>query len=201
MSTYEHVGYVRYNAHPAAPLAIGDLQIMKGWKGDPDGGTGSKVIDIGTGKIWTGDLDITAPDVFVKGDSEVVLLAEMDRPNLLQSYTVDDLQEPLAAKFVGEPRVFEIEVPSGAIVVNIAYNATPEEGADTSELEDEAWFDDLPYLPKEAPKQPFYAKDGPPDARGLAIVPVKPGTYIVEQGDVEGGDEDGFMRLVLRRKA
>ena len=67
------MGNVYYNAHPASPLVIGDFQIMKGWKGNDD----NEVIDIGTGKVFVCDLDLVAPEVFVKGN-EVVLMTEMD---------------------------------------------------------------------------------------------------------------------------
>lgn len=197
-NAYDHVGYVYYNAHPASPLVIGDFTAMKGWKGNPDGNNDNEVLDIGTGKVFTCDLDLAAPDVFVKGNDEVVLLSEDDNRGLLKSYKLEDLQEPLGAE-PEDAETWEIDVPSGAIVVTIAYNATPEEGADTSQLNELCWFKGLPFLPKEPPKAPYYAKDGKPDWRAHCIVPVTPGKYEVAMDAVEG-DEGSFMRLIVRRK-
>jgi len=195
---YAHVGNVYYNAHSASPLVIGDFQIMKGWKGNGDGNDDNEVIDIGSGKVFTCDLDLVAPDVFVKGN-EVVLMTEMDSHGLLKDYTLEELQGPLSAK-CEEPETFEIDVPSGAIVVNIAYNATPEEGSTTDHLDKLCWHNRLPFLPKEPPKEPYYAKDAKnPEWRGHCIVPVKPGRYAIEMGSIDG-PEGEFMRVVLRPK-
>lgn len=160
------------------------------------------IVDIETGKIFGGTLDLTAPNVFVKGDDEIVLLAEMDHEDLLESYSLDDLQGPLGSPFSQSFGTFELDVPSGAVVVNIAYNATPEEGTDTSGLSKNCWHEGLPFLPKSAPSKPHYhtADDENYDWRAHCIVPVKPGKYTLEAGECEGGDS-GFMKLVLRRQS
>lgn len=199
-SAYRHVGHVNYDADSASPLVIGDFTVMKGWKGNPDGNDDNEVIDIGSGKVFTCDLELTAPDVFVNGEDEIVLMAEADNNDgLLESYSLEDLQAPLGAK-PEDPETWEIDVPSGAIVVNIAYNATPEKGASTKGLNKLCWNEDLPFLPKAAPKEPYYSTDDDnPDWAGHCIVPVKPGKYRVAMDEIEG-DEGDFMRVVLRRK-
>ena len=188
---YKHLGYVNPDRHPATPLVVGDFEVMKDWKGDSD--DTPMEIELSKGKVVALELELTAPEVFQATPDEVVLLVEPgNNQSLFESFTLEELQKPLNEPLEEAHDSWEIKVPSGALVIAVAYIATPEEGSDTSGLGN--FHEGVPLLPKKAPAKPFYSKD-PPDSQCLAIVPVTPGTFKVELGDAS----DPFMKCVIRR--
>jgi hypothetical protein len=190
---FSHVGRVMYNAHPSSPLIIGDFQVMKGWKGNPDGGDGEEEIAIATGTVVNVDLDLKEPEVFFGPPDEVVLMRLPGRGKLLEAHTLADVQPDLAGPPQDSYGKFEIAIPSGAVVISIAYNATPEEGTDTSDLEENAFVEgETPCLPREVPTTPIWTDDR--CKRDLAVVPVRPGKY-----EIENGRTARFLRCTIRR--
>lgn len=187
-----HVGHVSYNAHPASPLVIGDFDVMKGWEGDPDGGKRGKV-KIATGTVINVDLQLVAPDVFQVGN-DVVLLAEEDHnKSLLQRYELDELKAELVRSASTSYGSWRLEIPSAAVVVSIAYNATPEAGADTSHLDPIVFRrGEQPVLPKKRPSKPLWTDE--PSKRALAVIPVTAGTYAIQNSETER-----FFRCTIRR--
>jgi hypothetical protein len=120
------------------------------------------------------------------------------RKSLVGRHADADLQAALNADFTAKRNEWKLAVPSGALVIALTYHATPEEGSDTSELEgdgeeDERWSEELPMLPRSAPSSIINDLEDP-NHRGLAVVPVKPGTYTLVRGSVPG-----FLRIVIRR--
>jgi hypothetical protein len=196
MSTsYRHVGRVLYNPHPSTPLVVGDFEVMKGWEGDPDGNADGEIIDVGTGKVLTVDLHNTEVDLFASDDGQLVLMNEPEKTKgLLSRHSIEALQKPLNAAFTKTHGDWNLAIPSGALVINVMYNATPEEGAPTDHLDETVWYAELPRLPKTPPTTIVNTFDVL-DHRGLAIVPVRPGTYSFVQGEVP----EGFYRMVIRR--
>lgn len=160
--TFRHVGHVYYNAHASSPLVVGDFEHMKKWPGSPDGADGFVKFKSGKGVIF--ELQLASPDVFVDESRKVVvLLAPLARSGwTLASRFGRDLAG-LGTAFTSEPTsVFhddEIRIESGAMVVAIAYNATPALGADTSALDAQCVSDATPRLPVEAPAEFHYAAE------------------------------------------
>ena len=178
-SRYVHVGHVSQNNHPATPLVIGDLEIMKGWRGDPDGDADG-AIELAGGRIVGLDLDLMAPDVFVAAPGRVVLMAGSNR-SLVESHSLEELAPDLDGP-IDAHDTWTIDVPSGAIVMALAYNATPEEGLDPVSLglDVQCYSDVTPRLPRRAPKRPVFTNQR--DRRDVAIVPVAPGRYRITRG-------------------
>ena len=180
---FMHVGHVYYNAHSSSPLVIGDFESMKRWPGSPDGSDGFIKFRSGKGAIF--DLQLSSPDVFVDATRTVALLAPLAR----RGFKLDErfgrdlagLQDTLAAPLTATWYDDEIEIVSGAMVIAIAYNATPEIGADTSGLDARCFTESVPRLPSAAPTAPVYA-DEPVGAHELAIVPLDNGRYRVTVG-------------------
>jgi hypothetical protein len=180
VSKFVHVGHVSFNAHPASPLVIGDFEVMKGWQGDEDGAYAGEEIELEGGKVVCTDLELMAPDVFFAAPDRIVMLAESNR-SMMKSHELADLQADLDAPIDGHES-WAIDVRSGAIVISIAYNPTPEEGSDTEHLDD--WDpDEAPMLPKKVPSKPLWTDKRA--QRDLAVIPVPPGKYTITVGQGE----------------
>jgi hypothetical protein len=183
---FSHVGHVYYNADSSSPLVIGDFEQMKRWPGSPDGSDGFVKFKSDKGAIF--DLQLSSPDVFVDAARCVALLAPLARSGFKLGERfgrdVAGLQEVLTAPLSATWHEDEIKIVSGALVIAIAYNATPEIGADTSAIDERCITAAVPRLPAAAPSAPVYA-DEPVGAHELAIVPLDNGTYRVTVGALE----------------
>lgn len=188
---YAHVGHVYFNDHSSSPLVIGDFQAMKRWPGSPDGSDGFTRFKSGKGAIF--DLQLASPEVFVRSPRALALLAPLRRTgwSLEERFgrAAADLEPALTADLEQVWHDDEILVESSAIVISIAYNATPEIGA-------EAHADaDIPRLPREAPTRPHYQSE-PVRAHELAIVPLDNGWYRIRIGQLTvDGDPVGRCTL------
>lgn len=182
---FTHVGHVYYNAHSSSPLVVGDFESMRRWPGSPDGSDG--FVRFGSGKGAIFDLQLVSADVFVESAHRLVLLAPLARSGwtLADRFGRDlgELQPALTEELSSTWHEDEIEIVSGAIVVAIAYNATPMVGADTSELDERCISDAVPRLPTTAPTTPHYASE-PTCAHELAIVPLENGRYRLRIGEL-----------------
>lgn len=129
--SHRHVGWVYYRAHHASPLVVGDLDVMKDWKGD-DGGDFAQ-IKLPKGKVVTCDLDLQAPNVFLSaaGDEVVLIAAGRGSRSLLDENEEEPLLEEIARPLKKGSTSLPLTIRSGALVVSIAYNATPAKGAPT----------------------------------------------------------------------
>lgn len=182
---FAHVGHVYYNAHSTSPLVVGDFESMKRWPGSPDGSDG--FVRFGSGKGAVFDLQLASPDVFVDSKRTLVLLAPLARTGwtLEERFGRDaaGLQPALTEDLGSTWHDDEIEIVSGAIVIAIAYNATPAVGADTSNLDQRCISDAVPRLPPTPPTTPQYASE-PVCAHELAIVPLENGKYRITIGEL-----------------
>lgn len=186
---FTHVGHVFYNAGSSSPIVLGDFAAMKRWPGSPDGPDGFVKFKSEQGAIF--DLQLSSPDVFVEGSQRLVLLAPLRRTGwtIVERFGValSDLQAAMTASLASTWYDDELKLPSGAVVVAISYNATPEVGADVSNIDPDRLG--VPRLPVEAPVSPQYAADGePPGAQEIAIVPLDPGRYRIRVGDISVAD-------------
>ncbi|MBP6630737.1 MAG: hypothetical protein KA297_14985 [Kofleriaceae bacterium] len=178
---FNHVGHVYYNETSASPLVVGDFVSMKRWPGSPDGSDGFTKFKSAKGLIF--DLQLSSPDVFVDEDAtSLTLLAPMKRTGwtLAERFEadLDGVQQAVRDGLDAVWHEDELLFPSGAVVVAIAYNATPEVGAETDQLDPACFGAATPRLPVDPPTTPLYAAE-PVRAHELAIVPVRPGTYRV----------------------
>lgn len=174
----EHVGRVENKHHHASPVVIGDFELMKQWQGDMDGEAEGEM-DLGEGNIFGFTaMELGAPTIFIE-DNVVTLLtpegmtpvqSEVPEPALLASLVVGDLDS------VEEEGT--LAITSGAIVVSLAYHATPEEGAPTDHI-GECYHADLPTLPRVVPTEITHQTE-------LAIIPIKPGDYKIVWGYIGG---------------
>jgi hypothetical protein len=186
-ATHRHVGWVYYRAHASSPLVLGDLDVMKDWPGS-DGGE-DELVKLPKGEVVTCDLDLRAPDVFLSaaGDEVVLMAAEGSGRSLREEHEdaalLAEIAKPLKKTFSS----FPLTIRSGALVVSIAYNATPAKGAKVAHLAEERFTDDTPRLPKTAPTTPTYEKE-------LLVVPMPNGTYDVVVG------RSGMMKCIIRKK-
>jgi hypothetical protein len=183
MTTY--VGKVYYRAHSATPIVIGDFEVMKRWPGDPDGDAEGELAIGDDCAIGFSGLELASPHVFSTDRGATLLIPPRSYGRNVAAPTGDALQRVLdtAAEEVFEE--YSLAVPSGALVITIAYNATPEEGAQTTHLDDRSFHEQVPLLPRTVPSEPVYQTE-------LAIVPVRAGRYAVEIGRI-----DGFERCRL----
>jgi len=187
--TLQHIGRIRNRMHPAAPLIIGDLHTIKDWKGDADGGPAG-MLGLPRGEVLITDLELTAPEVCLGSEHAILLARGGKNKPLLDSMALADLLTKASESFERPPTSWTLEVPSGALVVSIAYNPTPEEGSDTSELDDDLFFEgETPMVPKVAPAAPTVL------ANEMAILPLRAGRYVVAKGILS----DGFMKCEIRR--
>jgi hypothetical protein len=186
--SYRHIGWVYYRAHHASPLVLGDLDVMKDWQGSAEGSDFGQVA-LPKGKVITVDLALEAPDVFLSAsEEEIVLMAGGGTGrSLCKDHEASMLEAELAKPFKKKAQTLPLEVRSGAIVISIAYNATPAKGARVDHLDDARFATDTPRLPKAAPKAPLYAEE-------LIVVPVPNGRY-----EVVVGASGTLMKCVIRR--
>lgn len=124
--------------------------------------------------------------MFVDGDVVTLLVKEGMTPANPELPGADVLDGLCSGELENVEEQGVLEVPSGALVITLAYNATPEEGAPTAHLE-ETFGESCPVLPRLVPAAPVYVKE-------LAIVPVTPGTY-----EVIWGSLGEYERCQLRR--
>lgn len=181
-----HVGRVENLGHHSSPVVIGDFALMKRWHGDIDGEAEGVMKLEGEAIFGFTAMELGAPTVFVDGDVVTLLTKRGETPVKEERIEHDVLDALLHDELEDVEERGVVEVPSGALVITLAYNATPEEGAPTDHL-DETFHDSCPVLPKQAPTSPVYAKE-------LAIVPVTPGTY-----EVIWGGLGEYERCQLRR--
>ncbi|MBL8912052.1 MAG: hypothetical protein JNM17_15260 [Archangium sp.] len=183
---FERVGHVFYNAHASSPIVLGDFEAMKKWPGSPDGSDGYVKFKSGKGAIF--DLQLSSPDVFVRARQAIALLAPLQRTGwtLEERFgrDVEGLQAALTGELVSVWQEDEILLPSGAVVVAIAYNATPEFGSDSSALDPRCFSKTTPMLPRVAPATPLYSQE-PIGAHELAVVPLEAGSYRLRLGELE----------------
>lgn len=174
------VGLLSYNAHAATPTVIGDFEQMKAWPGDPDG-EAEGVLEVGEGQAFGFTaFDLASPYVFVEDSGRVTLLVEEGSyGRTVDAPTGEPLKRLLDDPCEADGDEAELECASGALVVTVAYNATPEVGADTSGLDEACFHDDVPRLPKAAPQTHTYLEE-------CAILRVPEGTYRVETGGLRG---------------
>lgn len=185
--THRHVGWVYYRAHASSPLVLGDLDVMKDWPGS-DGGE-DELVKLPKGKVLTCDLDLCAPDVFVSdaGDEVVLMAAGGSGRSLREEHEEDALLAEVAAPMKKPFSAFPLTIRSGALVVSIAYNATPAKGAKVAHLEEARFSEDTPRLPKSAPKAPVYEEE-------LLVLPLPNGTYEVVLG------RSRMTKCIVRKK-
>lgn len=174
-----YIGKVYYRAHSATPIVIGDFEVMKQWPGATDGEAEGE-LEIGDDKAigFTG-ADLASPHLFAT-DRGVTLLI----PPRSYGRTVDAPTGDVLARLLDTPaeKIFEehtLAVPSGALAITVAYNATPEEGAPTGHLDKACFYKGVPLLPREVPTEPVYQTE-------LAIVPVRAGRYTIKMGTIDG---------------
>lgn len=181
-----HLGRVENLAHHSSPVVIGDFELMKQWPGDIDG-EAEGVMELSERAIFGFTaMELGAPTVFIDGDVVTLLVKEGMTPPKPELPGVDLLNALCSGELDDVEEQGVLEVPSGALVITLAYNATPEEGAPTEHLE-ETFHEMCPVLPKLVPIAPVYIKE-------LAIVPVTPGTY-----EVIWGSLGEYERCQLRR--
>lgn len=174
--TFVHIGRIYYNASSASPIIVGDFEVMKGWRGDPDGMVDDLEMRIDSGPIVGLDFDQIAPDLFFAAPDAVVLMtdAKKDR-SLLKTYSIAELQGDLIEPAQETYESCTVDIPSGALAITIAYNATPEVGADTSGLDPLCFHEDTTFLPKAIPTTPLYSSAT--NKADIAVVPVTAGKY------------------------
>jgi hypothetical protein len=182
---FEYVGHVYYNAHSSSPLVLGDFESMKRWPGSPDGSEGFVKFSSGKGAIF--DLQLSSPDVFVESNCKLVLLAPLSRTGFKLEERfgrgLAKLQDAMTDALATTWHDDQIVIASGAVVIAIAYNATPVIGADTSHLDERCIAASVPRLPVAVPSTTVWA-DEPVGAHELAIVPIENGTYRITVGEL-----------------
>lgn len=180
-----YIGKVYYRAHSATPIVIGDFDVMKRWPGHPEGEAEGE-LEIGEDHAigFTG-LDLASPHLFATDRGITLLIPPRSYGRTVEAPTGEVLQRLLDAPAEQVFETYSLAVPSGALAITVAYNATPEEGAPTSHLESLCFHDSVPRLPRTVPAEPVYQTE-------LAIVPVPAGQYAVEIGKL-----DGFERCQL----
>lgn len=176
-----YIGKVSYRAHSATPIVMGDLEVMKRWPGAPEGEVEGE-LELGDDSVlgFAGS-DLAAPHVFARERGVALLIPPRSYGRKVEAPEGDALQRLLDAPL---ERVFErytLAVRSGALVITVAYNATPEEGAPTSHLNALCFHQKVPRLPRARPAEAVYATE-------LALIPVPAGSYAVEMGSLDGYD-------------
>lgn len=173
------VGKIYYQSHSATPTVIGDFERMKSWPGEPDG-EAEGPLELGDGHVFGFTaFDLASPFLFVEDDVRVTLLVPEGSYGRSVEPPEGDLLRRLLDDASEDGETTEIGCPSGALVITVAYNATPAEGADTSDLDERCVHDEVPRLPMAPPEEATYAKE-------CAIVPVRPGTYAVVVDELHG---------------
>lgn len=158
--THEHVGWVYFRDHHATPLVVGDLDVMRDWKGEAEPRSDS-LSELPKGAVATIDLELQAPNVFVARDGKQLALLAARRGNgrsLLEEHETEDLLGEIAKPSKKGEQVLSIENRSGALVLSIAYQA--------------------PKLPKKIPKKAVYEEE-------QLIVPAPAGRYEIFYSNTE----------------
>jgi len=191
---FERVGAITNDSHPATPVILGDLDVMKAYPGDPDGGNDG-LLQIGDGKAFLPDLELHGPTVFRRGNEEVWLVTSTETDfDLLSEYTEAQIVEALERPFENPWTRVVVAARSGHLVVSIAYNAVPAHGADTSKYDKLCYYKGVPHLPEVPPEAPLAL------GKTLIVIPVTPGAYEIAIANPKEGDEDDhFVRCRARR--
>jgi hypothetical protein len=185
----ERIGWLYYRSHHATPLVVGDLAVMHDWRGAPDGADEAALVPLPKGSVALFEMHLRAPEVLRAPGGEVILLADEKLSSRLgdeidDEELIGDALAPLVKTF----ETLTLTVESGALVLAVAYNATPAEGASVEGL-DEACFaeGETPRLPLRAPAAPIHLEE-------LVVVPVPNGRY-----ELRNGRTDKRLKCVVTR--
>lgn len=191
--THLHAARVSYAAHHVTPLVIGDFEVMKRWRGLPEGLDEVGLVDLAGGRVLVTELDQRAPEVYVdsaeQGRDIILVASARSQLSVRDQFTEEEIQRSLTSDWARTFGSWSLEVTSAALVIAVALNATPPENADPSELEqlDSLCFHEgTPRLPARAPTTIL-------DRRELLVLPVSNGTYQVTDGEV-----GGLLRCTIR---
>ncbi len=167
---FTYVGKLYYRAHPATPVVLGDFTAMKRWRGAPDSDAEGEVTLGDATAVGFASMDLSSQHVFAAQDTVVLLVPPRSygrNTPLPSGAELETLLAPASDEVFEE---YELDVTSGAIAITIAYNATPEEGADTSDLDPLCFHSKAPRLPVKAPSAPLYLTE-------LVVVAIANGRY------------------------
>lgn len=192
---FKHHGRISYNAHPATPLVVGDFEVMKQWAGHEDGDLEGPYDVAGVEVVGFAADDLAAPNVYTDASS-IVMLVEAGSYSAERDIPVEEVQAVLAATNAVHER-FQLEVTSGALVISVQYNATPELGAKTAHLSTLTYYPGVPVLPATPPAEVCRLHtDQATLLRESMIIPMANGSYELRLGHV-----DGFERFDIERRA
>lgn len=181
------VGKLYYRAHPATPIVLGDFAAMKRWRGAPDGEVEGEISLGDETAVGFASMDLASPYVYASETGAVLLVPPTSYGRKVDPPSGEALDRLLTAASDEVFEQYELIVSSGAVALTIAYNATPEEGADTSDLDELCFHDAVPRLPAQRPSAPLYLRE-------LVVLPLRNGAYAFECGRV-----GGFERFRLAR--
>lgn len=182
-----YIGKVYYKAHSATPIVIGDFEVMKHWPGATDGeAEGELEVGDHTAIGFTG-AELASPHLFTTARGATLLIPPRSYGRSVAAPAGEALAKLLDADADETFEEHALDVPSGALVITVAYNATPEEGAATDHLDDACFYKGVPLLPRTAPSEAVYLTE-------LAIVPVAAGRYTVRIGKVDGYERCELVR-------
>jgi hypothetical protein len=173
----QHIGKLYYRAHSATPIVIGDFEAMKSWGGDPDGEAEGSMTVGGAEAFGFSAQDLASPEVYTHGTSVVLLVKIGSYGRTVEPPAGEALRSLVEQPFDDEWESEEIAAPSGALVLTLAYNATPAHDADTSDLDELCFYAGVPRMPAEIPTEPLYLTE-------LIVLPVAAGTYSIQTGRV-----------------
>lgn len=158
-------------------MVLGDFAAMKRWRGAPDGDVEGEVALGDARGVGFASLDLASPYVYASETGAVLLVPPASYGRKVEPPGGEALDRALLAPSDAVFEQYELSVTSGAIAITVAYNATPEEGADTSDLDPLCFHEAVARLPVQRPTAPLYLRE-------LVVLPIADGAYTFECGRV-----------------